>query len=290
MIRSSWSAHRTRVEMIDAWASHDAHTFQTFVDTSRTHGIDPLNVRVLDIGCGANAPVSILLHASGAKVTGIDAYVGYRWGLGIRPRRYRQYAKEVGVARAARKAIGEIVYDRRYYAVLAARTGLSLTEKDLDLRQMDLTALTLPDASVDVVHSNATWEHVDDIAEANRSVARVLRPNGLAYLEIHLFPSLSGGHDLPWIVPGVVELGTVMPWRHLRDSSWKAPVFLNRLRERDYLRAFSATPGLEIVEWRTEYVEGQQLLTDEIRREAPGYSDEELTKRSIVVLLRRTAF
>ena len=35
------------------------------------------------------------------------------------------------------------------------------------------------------------------------------------------------------------------------------------------------------------YTEGQQLLSDEIRRALPDYSDEELTKRSIIVVVRR---
>ena len=91
----------------------------------------------------------------------------------------------------------------------------------------------LPEKTFDVVHSNATWEHVKDVEAANRTLAATLRPGGIAYIEIHLFPSLSGGHDLPWITPGRTVLGDVRPWQHLRDPDWKAPVYLNRLRERD---------------------------------------------------------
>jgi SAM-dependent methyltransferase len=281
------NAYRARVEMIEASAAHDVDTWRAFVDTVRSCGLDPFRARVLDIGCGANAPLSILLHSAGADVIGIDGFVGHRWGLGVSMARYFKYAKEVGIAKTARKVLGELVYDRHYYKTLAARAGLSLTERGLDLRQMDVTALTLPDASVDAVHSNATWEHFSNVSEANRQVARVLKPGGLAYIEFHLFPSLSGGHDLPWIVPGKTELGLVTPWRHLRDATWQPPVFLNRLRERDYEHAFRTTPDLEIVDWRTEYTEGQEFLTDSIRADLPGYSDEELTKRSIIAVLRR---
>jgi SAM-dependent methyltransferase len=281
------SGYTQRVSMIKAWAEHDADTYQEFVDTSRKNGINPFGARVLDIGCGSNAPMSVLLHSAGAKVTGIDAYIGHRWGLGLNPSRYTKYAGEVGVARTLRKIAGELVYDRHYYSTLGRKAGLTLTERNLDLRQMDIGSPSIPDASVDVVHSNATWEHLADVASANRQVARMLRPGGLAYIEIHLFPSLSGGHDLPWIVPGKTDLGDVTPWQHLRNPDWVAPVFLNRHRERDYRRLFSSTPHLEIVEWRTEYTEGHQLLTDQIRRELPDYSDDELTKRSIIVVARR---
>ena len=281
------SGYSARVEMIKAWAAHDAETFRVFVETARTNGVDPFRSRVLDIGCGANAPMSVLLHSAGATVTGIDAYVGHRWGLGVNPARYIDYVREAGVLRTLRKMVGEIVYDRHYYTTLAEKTGLTLTERHLDLRQMDVRSPALADGSVDLVHSNATWEHIPDVAEANRQVARLLRPGGLAYIEIHLFPALSGGHDLPWIVPGKTELGDVIPWQHLRNPAWQAPVFLNRLREADYDRLFRATPNLEIIEWRTEYTEGQQLLTEQIRAQLPGYSDEELTKRSIIVVARR---
>ena len=281
------SGYSARVEMIKAWAAHDAETFRVFVETARTNGVDPFRSRVLDVGCGANAPMSVLLHSAGARVTGIDAYVGHRWGLGVNPARYVDYVREAGVLRTLRKMAGEIVYDRHYYRTLAAKTGLTLTERNLDLRQMDVRSAALPDGSVDLIHSNATWEHIPDVAEANRQVARLLRPGGLAYIEIHLFPALSGGHDLPWIVPGKTELGSVIPWQHLRNPAWQAPVFLNRLRERDYDRLFKTTPNLDIIEWRTEYTEGQQLLTEEIRAQLPGYSDDELTKRSIIVVARR---
>jgi hypothetical protein len=121
----------------------------------------------------------------------------------------------------------------------------------------------------------------------NREVARVLRPGGIAYIEIHLFPSLSGGHDHPWIVPGKTVLAGIPPWSHLRDPAWKEPIYLNRLRERDYRRHFEETPSLEIVDWRTEFTEGKDLVSEEILRALPDYSPEELTKRSMIAVLRR---
>lgn len=281
------ASHRARVDMIKAWASHDADTFNAFVEAVRSEGLDPFTARVLDIGCGANAPMSLLLHAAGATVTGIDHYVGYRWGLGFSPARYLRYLKEAGVSRTLRKILGEAVYDRRYYETLSAATGLQLNEHRLDLREMPVTKLDLPTGSVKLIHSNATWEHIADVAQANREVARVLAPGGLAYIELHLFASISGGHDLPWIVPGKTDLGGQQPWRHLLDPAWRAPVFLNRLREREFDRLFRETPGLEVVSCRTEYTEGAEHLTPEIAAALSGYSKEELTKRSVIFLLRR---
>jgi SAM-dependent methyltransferase len=277
-----------RREMLRAWAAHDVEIFRAFVDTVTTLTGRPLTeLRILDLGCGANAPMTVLLHAAGCRVTGIDAFLGQRWGLGFRPSRYVEYLREAGAVKTVRKMAGELVFDRTYFRQLRALTGLPLTDHGLDLRTMDVQAPTLPAESFDAVHSNATWEHVADVRAATAMVARALTPGGIAYVEVHLFPSLSGGHDLPWIVPGKTILGDVKPWQHLRDPAWQAPVFLNRLRERDYRAIFESTPGLSIVDWRTEFTEGHDLLSPEILRALPDYSRDDLTKRSVIIVARR---
>ena len=282
--------YAARREQLRAWANHDASIYRQFTETvTRVIGRPLHGLRVLDLGCGANAPMTLLLKAAGCKVTGVDAEVGHRWGLGIRPSRYAAYVREAGVARTIRKFAGELVYDSLYYRTLASATGLRLSEQGLDLRAMDVQDPKLPANSFDVIHSNATWEHVRDVDAANRTVASALCPGGIAYIEIHLFPSLSGGHDLPWITPGRTVLGDVTPWQHLRNPAWQAPVFLNRLRERDYRRAFEQTEGLSILEWRTEFTEGAELLTPAILGELKeAYDADELTRRSIIVVVQKT--
>ena len=280
--------YRARKTQLEAWATHDAGIYRAFsAAVPELVGRPLTSLRVLDLGCGSNAPMTLMLHAAGCRVTGVDHYLGHRWGLGFRPSRYVSYAKEAGAARAARKFVGELVYDRIYYRTLAQLSGLPLREDGLDLRAMDVQNPRLPVNEYDVIHSNATWEHIPDVPAANRTIADALRPGGMAYIEIHLFPSLSGGHDLPWITPGKTVLGDVQPWQHLRNPAWQEPVYLNRLRERDYRRAFEDTPGLRIVQWNTEYTEGHEYLTDEVRAALPDYSDEELTKRSIIVVVKK---
>jgi SAM-dependent methyltransferase len=266
---------------------HDAAVYRSFTTTMRALGRQLSADRVLDIGCGGNAPMTLMLHSAGIQVTGIDERIGYRWGLGFKPSRYYSYLKEAGILRTVRKVIGERVYDRHYYTCLAKALGFPLTEEKADLREMSAENLCFSDNSFDVIYSNATWEHLADVEKANRELSRVLRPGGTAYIEIHLFASLSGGHDLPWIVPGRTELGNVVPWGHLRNPAWKAPVYLNQLRESDYRLLFERTSAIEIIDWKTEFTEGEELLTEDILRELPRYTREELTKRSIIVILRK---
>jgi SAM-dependent methyltransferase len=288
MVTKMIRAHRRRLHMLESWADHDAEVFRAFAATAKHYGVDLQSADVLDVGCGANAPMTVMLHASGARVIGVDQDLGYRWGLGFNPARYRQYMREAGPLKTARKILGEYVYDRTYFTRLSTAVSWPLTERGLDLRAMDIAQLGFRDSSFDVVHSNAAWEHLPDVRRANEEVARVLRPGGLAYIEIHLFPSLSGGHDLPWIVPGRIDLQGRMPWRHLRDPEWQAPVYLNRLRERDYVDHFTGTPRLEVIDWITEFVEGEELVTEEIRQEVGDYSVVELTRRSVIAVLRKT--
>lgn len=288
MLQSALQSVRSRREMLAEWARHDAATYLAFSDTLQRHGVDLRAARVLDLGCGANAPMTLMLHSAGVNVVGVDAVLGHRWGLGFKLDRYASYLEEAGALRTLRKFAGEIVYDRVYYKTLARTLDLQLHEEGVQLRQMPADTLAFADASFDVVHSNATWEHLLDVAAVNCEVSRVLAPGGIAYIEIHLFPSLSGGHDLPWIVPGRTDLGGILPWGHLRDPNWTPPgVPLNRLREADYRRLFESTTGLRVLEWRTEYTEGEEWLSDDVLRALPDYSREELTRRSIIVVLRK---
>jgi SAM-dependent methyltransferase len=282
--------HTGRRDMLRAWARHDADTFRSFVQKMKALGLPcGAATRVLDVGCGLNTPMTLMLHSAGIPVTGIDRQIGHRWGLGFRPARYGRYLKESGLGRTIRKAAGEVVYDRTYYRTLSETLGMRLTEEGLPLVKGDIETLPFESSSFDVVHSNATWEHVSNVRAATVEIARVLKPGGCAYLEMHLFPSLSGGHDLPWIVPGTIKLDGITPWRHLRDRSWTEPVGLNRFRERDYRRVFEGIPGVKIRDWQTEFREGEPFLTDDILSELPDYTAEELTKRSIIVVLQRTA-
>jgi SAM-dependent methyltransferase len=274
--------------MLRAWAAHDVEVFNAFISSVKQLSDKPLSeLRFLDLGCGANAPVTLLLHASGCRVVGADTHLGFRWGLGFKPARYAAYLGEAGWLKTLRKVAGEVVFDRVYFHHLSQISGLKLTENDLDLRTIDVQRPSLPANAFDVVHSNATWEHIADVGAAYRTVAQSLAPGGLAYIEIHLFPSLSGGHDLPWIVPGKTILGDVEPWQHLRNPNWQAPVFLNRFREQDYRRFLDEVDELEVLDWRVEFTEGQDLVTPRILAELPDYSVDELTKRSIVIVIRK---
>ncbi|UPG91437.1 class I SAM-dependent methyltransferase [Luteibacter aegosomaticola] len=60
-----------------------------------------------------------------------------------------------------------------------------------EIEAVDMTAMTFPDASFDVVIANHVLEHVDDLPAAMREVARVLAPGGVAILQTPFSASLT---------------------------------------------------------------------------------------------------
>jgi hypothetical protein len=72
----------------------------------------------------------------------------------------------------------------------------------------------------------------------------------------------------------------------LRQNRSPPQTYLNKLREPDYLAAFGRY--FAILEVRA-HSQGAQHVTDDILRELPQFSREELLKDSIHVVLRKAA-
>ena len=71
-----------------------------------------------------------------------------------------------------------------------------LTRPDVD-EHVDLTALTYPDRSVDVLLCSHVLEHVSDDRKAMREIRRVLKPDGFGILLVPLIVGLEETHEDP---------------------------------------------------------------------------------------------
>jgi SAM-dependent methyltransferase len=171
------------------------------------------------------------------------------------------------------------------------RLGLRTTDPpnhQHDLVCGDVGYLSFGDCSFDLITSVAALEHFLEIRRVIFEIWRVLRPGGVAWIAIHPFTSLSGGHNVSLCeVPLVHIPKEVDPWDHLRLRKLPFHVPLNEWRIHQYLEAFSA--HFEILKHYCAMREGDQLLTPEIEAElvSSGYTRDELTCGAYVIVARK---
>ena len=155
----------------------------------RTHGSSRLTgAACLDLGCGVGSLTTDLVRLGAKRAIGIDPD-----------------ADRIRVAQLAAQAFHPDLADRVEYR--------ALTIQELDGH-----------AEFDVVVSRDTFEHIHDLPDVLRDVARLLRPDGRVYVGFGpLYRSPFGDHGL---------LGLHLPWAHLlvaptpdapRFGSWPSP-------------------------------------------------------------------
>jgi SAM-dependent methyltransferase len=241
------------------------------------------SARVVEIGSGQHATITLLFHSLGIKATGIDMdYVRF----GFAPLKYFNIIKANGFERALKTFVRNVFFDPGYYQTVEEHFGLPLKTKTVDLRRMNSAKLAFKKGSVDYFFSFAVFEHLQDVDATCREMARALKKDGVANISIDLFPSPSGGHNLEWAFPDLAASKRVPAWDHLRDNRFPTHVYLNKLREKDYRKIF--LKYFTIVEEHSTY-EGRKLLTKKIARDliAKGYTREELLKRTWRVVLKK---
>lgn len=250
-------------------------------DASRAALGRPLDgARVLDLGCGQRFPAVLLFHTWRARATGIDTdVVDPRFS----PASYVRMIRANGVERFLKTLARHVLFDAEYYRELRRHAGRALRFSGLDLRLADARAMPFADGEFDLVHSNAVFEHLADVPKVLDEIARVLKPDGVASIGVHLFPSPSGGHNLEWAFPDDFPSARVPPWDHLRAHRFPGHAYLNRWRARDFVAAFEKRFRILGREVRRE---GERLLTPELERELKDWTREDLLTRELHVVLK----
>ena len=239
-------------------------------------------LRVLDVGCGKSCWLTILLHAAGSRVTGIDTEAADPRRT---PAKYWKSFRTSGIERTLRTAAWDWLFARQYYAALAECAAKSLPMGQIDSRSMSVTDLHFDDDTFDLIVSHEVFEHINDLPAAAAEVRRVLKPDGLTYIYFHNFASVSGGHHIAWKYPDTEPSIVVPPWDHLRENRFPdIPSWVNRKRVVDYRDAFD--PYFDVIQWKPGPTEGKLLLTDEIRQELSDYTEEELLTKGYTIVSR----
>jgi SAM-dependent methyltransferase len=274
-------AHRNRV-FSDAEGTIAHHNRLVSILAIHT-GLPPQQASILEVGCGQRATQVALFKADGARVVGIDIEVPtYRMSIGTLIRVLRAN----GVERCLKSVARHILFDRAFFAELSRLYARPLSFSGLDTRVMDVEKMTFSDSSFDFVHSAYVLEHVRDVRAAVVEVNRVLKPSGIGWMLVHLFPSLSGGHHLEWIDPDRSPSSRVPPWDHLMHNRHPVNVYLNKLPLREYRQILGEETAVVDEEVTAQ---GEALLTPEIAKtlRAKGYTREDLLTAKVAFLFRK---
>lgn len=268
----------------ERYAADHCLWYQRMRDTLAPYLPDVRGVRAVDVGCGLLQWQTIMLHSQGANVTGIDLeYVR----SDRRPDKYWRIWRRNGLERAVKTVFWDYTFRSRYLSALKKQSPFPLVTQGLDLRQHTADRLPFDDGTVDLVVSHEVFEHIADVPAAVQEIRRVLRPGGLVYVNIHLFPSISGGHHMAWKYPDTEPAEKVPPWDHLRDRQYPHhPSWLNELREKDYRPIFEQ--AFQTLVWEPSVYEGHTQLTPEIEAELSDYSRDELLKKGVIILAQKT--
>ncbi len=118
---------------------------------------------------------------------------------------------------------------------------------DARFARMDARQLAFADGSFDVVASTALFEHIDRVEDAAREMARVLRPDGLAFANFaplfftHGGAHFSGAYEHLWMSDAEFEgylVARGIPMEMEDGLVWLRNGMFSRLRYRDYVAIF----------------------------------------------------
>lgn len=247
----------------------------------------PLRGRILEVGCHDGAVALQLSRQPGNVVVASDMARYY-----LVPGSDESSGDELDVQQVK-------LAELRARAAAFAGPDVGLVEFVED----DITATNLEPASFDAIVSFEVLEHVGSPAAAFASMARLLKPGGIAYHDYNPFFSSNGGHslctlDFPW---GHARLDAADVERYLREirptETDEALRFylesLNRMTMAD-LRAAVEAAGLEllaIIPWtdRKLVPELGEAVLAEVRRSYPAATTADLLATFVVIIARMPA-
>lgn len=238
---------------------------------------------VLDIGCGPLFPMPLLLSSLGNNVIGID--LQYFGNNDVLFKRYYKQFRFNGLEYFGRALLYDLLRQKHtYYAALQKFCDFPLVFKGMQIERMNAANMTFKDDTFDLIVSFLCFEHIVNVQQTIEEMYRVLKNGGLAYVDIHLFSSRTGHH----LHPGQMnsKFDEEFPWIHLYQPQLHLPIYLNKLRENDYLSLFRKQFSILNL-YRSVDEDGRKLLTPELQSLLSDYSENELLTYTITILAQK---
>jgi SAM-dependent methyltransferase len=283
-LRYTWNIYKGYKEGHFANSQAQILRHRNLLEVMRSYGgIGPAGAHILDIGCGQTAPQTVLFKADGAHISGIDMEVPT---LNMSPAVFYRCARTNGIERAIKSLGRHMLFDRGFFSQLSTEYGKPLDLRGLDLRVMSAVRMPFDDNTFDFIYSTYVFEHVDDVSGALKEISRVAKSNAILWFAVHLYASLSGGHNPEWLSPDQNPPVGVPPWDHLRQNRFPVNVFLNKLRLDDYKKAFAEQ--FEVLDLQL-LRQGENILTPEIASElgAKGFTRDDLLTHNAFFICRK---
>ena len=155
-------------------------------DHNQSHWSDELT-RLHEEECGADHPIDIASRRRAVRSV-------RRWSSTAAPVVLDAGCSSGYLIEALRDALPEaMILGADYIPALLERLAARLP--GVPMLQFDLRQCPLPDQSLDAIACLNVLEHIDDDAGALRQIHRVLRPGGIAHLEVPAGPHLYDIYD-----------------------------------------------------------------------------------------------
>jgi len=241
---------------------------------------------ILDVGCGKFYPFSRLASTNGHIVTALDTqYVA----TGIW--KYFAMLRYDGIQITVKSVLRDAFFLPGFKKKLKSEEQHNAENPRIKFVRASAENIPFPDDYFDIVFSGNTFEHIKNIEKAISECARVAKPNGIIYISVHPYASISGSHHPAWFHPDSDPPKNIPPWFHLRNNynklAWPLDYGLNKYRLVDYRNIFARY--VDILAEFSDKVEGAGFLTEQIRQELKQFSEEELLTTTKIFLMRKPA-
>lgn len=178
------------------------------------------NLKVLDMGCGKQFPAGYLFSLKGYEVTCLDIIytVPYPSLTG-----YWHSLISNGLLETARFLQLDIMRKRSSFhdnlkAMYEARAK-QVADSHIRFVQGDAEKLDMfKNETFDLIYSQNLCEHLNDLSSSIKRVKETLKPNSVCIQDIHLFTSITGGHNPRWY-----DFKNFQPWNHLIAGKFVLP-------------------------------------------------------------------
>ena len=160
---------------------------------------------VLEIGPGQDFGIALILMGFGARSVLVDRYM-CAWDSAFHPIYYRTLRQAVvqQFSRLDPTAIDAVITKE-------AHSARGLRTMQVGLEEID----DIPTGSIDITYSNATFEHLANVAQAIGQLGRVTAPGGLGFHQIDFRDHRDFSRPLEYLTTTAQEFQEL-----LEESRW----------------------------------------------------------------------